>query len=435
MFYKTSFACTLQFKISGTVSASTFDLLKRAHKKAEKLKCSSILALVNTPGGSLQSTRKIVQYILQSPIPFLCFIYPNGAQAGSAGAILLQACHLNGAMPTTNLGAATPISLHSPSSKKNGESPSTLEKKIINHTISWLEGLAKMRNRNQEFARDIVKKAKSVEASKAKELGAIDVLSFSIAEFLSFSQGKEVLLQNQKEKIKVQVGELKLFKEDLRYHFLSLISDPQWAYLLFMGSLGLIYFEITHPGTFVPGIIGAMGLIFSLISFHQLEVQWGGLLLLILGLLLLVGEIWISSFGILAIGGLVAITLGSLFLFDSQQGIFLPFGTLILPTVLTLGAVFLSLSYLALKTLKKKKGDLALQSQDSSPSLGEILQIKEEGEGQLSLNGEIWSFISKEDEDLKVKDKVVILGRKGRFLKVSKYSRTKEKNLIKKKEK
>ena len=226
--------------------------------------------------------------------------------------------------------------------------------------------------------------------------------------------------------MKVLPLHLEFFKEDLRYHFLRLISDPQWAYLLFMGSLGLLYFEVTHPGTFIPGILGAMGLVFSLISFHQLEVQWGGLLLLLLGLLLLIGEIWITSFGILAIGGLVAMSLGSLFLFDGSQGhSFLPFWSFIFPMVLTLGTVVLGLSYLMATTLKKKKSDLALQTLEEEDKVGEVLEIigshkeqKTGKEGQLSFQGEIWSFQS--EDLLSPQDKVIIVRRKGRFLQVLK---------------
>ena len=383
----------------------------------------------------------MVQHILQSPIPFLCFIYPRGAHAGSAGAILLQACHLNGAMPATNLGAATPVSLQQ--SKGLNKNAQTLQKKITNDTVSWLESLAKMRKRNVTFARDIVQKAKAVDAYKAKELGAIDVLASSLKAFLDFCKGKKVLLAHPEKgteaqaeaqteapteaqaevETEVKVGDIIPFEEDFRYHLLRLISDPQLTYLLFMGSLGLLYFEITHPGTFVPGILGAMGLVLSLISFHQLEVQWGGLLLLLLGLALLIGEIWISSFGILAIGGLVAMTLGSFLLFDIQQGSSsLPFWTFILPIVLTFGALFLTLSYLMAKTLKKKKGDLVLQAS----SLGEVVQVEDGGySGQLSFNGEIWPYKSK--DSLKLQDEVIVVGREGRFLEVLKQNSTTKK--------
>ena len=178
LFPQAGFAdCTLQVQWTGTASASSLDLLQRASKRAKKLNCSSILLLINTPGGSLQSTRKMVQHILQSSIPFLCFVYPQGAHAGSAGAILLQACHIVGAMPATNLGAATPVTLN-PTSKPSSTSKA-MEKKILNDTISWVEGLAKLRGRNRAFARDIVEKAKAVDAHTAKELGAIDTVASS----------------------------------------------------------------------------------------------------------------------------------------------------------------------------------------------------------------------------------------------------------------
>ena len=237
--------CTLQMEVTGAIGAATLDDLQRAQKKAERENCGALLLLINTPGGSLHTTRLIVDEIFNSPRPILCLVHPAGAHAGSAGAIILQACHVAGAMEATNIGAATPIAA-------TGEKiPEDLRNKLLNDTISWLEGITKLRDRNLEFSREIVSKAKAVDAKEALKLGAIEFVAKSSDEFLQFCQNRKVKLSVSKE-VEVQVGPIVKYETDLRSQLLSLITDPQIAYIMFMGSLGLIYFELTHPGTFAP---------------------------------------------------------------------------------------------------------------------------------------------------------------------------------------
>ncbi|MES2769694.1 MAG: nodulation protein NfeD, partial [Bdellovibrionota bacterium] len=247
--------CTLEIKIEGVIGPGTTDYIDRAISKAKNLECSSFLALINTPGGSLESTRIIVEKILNSDIPFLCLVAPQGGHAGSAGAIILQACHVNGALMATNLGAATPVA------GSGQEIPKDLRNKLINDTVSWLEGVTKLRGRNLEFSKKIVDEAKAVSSEEAFKLKAIDILSDDIKGFLEKAKGRKVSI-NQKDHV-VVVGEIESYKQDSRFHILQIFSDPQIAYLLFMGSLALLYFEFTHPGTIAPGVIGAIGLVLS----------------------------------------------------------------------------------------------------------------------------------------------------------------------------
>ncbi|MEK6554136.1 MAG: nodulation protein NfeD, partial [Bdellovibrionota bacterium] len=241
-----SAACTLEVDIIGAIGPASLDLITRVQGRAEKAGCKSILLQINTPGGSLQTTRMIVERILDSEIPFLCLVAPAGAHAGSAGAIIMQACHVAGGLETTNLGAATPIS------SDGAQIAEDLRKKIMNDTRSWVEGLAQLRGRNVEFARDIVEKAKSVSSKEAVQLRAIDWVGNNKIEFLKFASTKTVQLQSKKDSA-VLVGPLQTFALDLRYRVMDLVTNPQIAYILFMGSLGLLYFEMTHPGSIVPG--------------------------------------------------------------------------------------------------------------------------------------------------------------------------------------
>lgn len=402
--------CTTAITINEAISASTSDYLERAEKRAVEDKCTSLYLRINTPGGSLQSTRLIVERILASPVPYLCLIAPRGGHAGSAGAIILQACHVNGGLTATNIGAATPI-------LGSGEkTPEDLRKKLINDTVSWMEGVTKLRGRSLKFSKEIITEAKSLSSETAHAEGALDILAATELEFLQQAQGRKVLVGEDKEPAIVAVHDLREFVPDLRYKVLSFVADPEFAYLLFMGSLALLYVEVTHPGLIAPGVIGGIGLVLSMVAFHKLDVTWGGLALILLGVAFLIAEMFIPSFGALGIGGLIAVFVGSVFLFDAQTtGYALPM-SLIVSVVGVLGIFFLGLGYLAVKTirLRTQDADAQMQSRD-----GVVMTVEGNGHsGQVEIIGEIWKFVS--EDPLVPGDRVHITGRQGLTLNVKK---------------
>ena len=402
--------CTAEIKMDGVIGPATVDELQRVIRRNEKdWKCSSLLITINTPGGSLLSTRQIVEEILNSPFPVLCLVGPSGGHAGSAGAIILQACHVTGAIEATNIGAATPI-------LPGGQDiPKDLRNKMINDTRSWVEGLAKLRGRDTSFAKDIVEKAKAVTAAEAAKIGAIDHVVKNREEFFQLAQGKKVQVQDKKE-VSVVVGPTRLLAHNLRYKVMELLMDPQTAYMMFMGSLGLLYFEITHPGMVVPGVIGAVGLVISLIALDKLNVQWGGLMLILLGIGFMIAEAFVASFGILGIGGVVSFIVGSLFLFDANvTGEEIPL-SLVLPTSILLGLITMGIAYMAYSTrgVKQKASfDIIVGSE------AQIVQLQPGGMiGKVELKGEIWNF--KATEALEMGEMVRVKGHKGFTLEIEK---------------
>ncbi len=400
--------CTLAITIDGTISAATKDYLERAESEASKRNCSSILLRLNTPGGDLQATRVMVSRILASNYPYLCLITPGGAHAGSAGALILQACHVSAAVAATNLGAATPI-------LGSGQTLSDdLRKKMINDTVSWSQSLAKLRGRNLDFARDIVTEAKAISGEEAVKIKALDLFVVDEKEFLQKSEDRKTQIKDRGDQ-PVKVGEISEYPQDLRYKILNFIADPEFAYLLFMVSLGLLYFEITHPGFIAPGVVGAMGLVLSLIAFHKLEVQWGGLALILLGIGFLVAELFVPSFGALGLGGVVALVVGSIFLYDpTVTGYSLPL-SLILAVSFCLGAFFIGLGTLAVRTYRKGRTSLDAQHLGGK---ARVVKADNPQKGQIEILGEIWNFES--DDALKEGDEVRILSRQGLMYKVQK---------------
>lgn len=377
--------CVLELNIESTIGLAIFDYIERGQEKAIAESCSSILLLINTPGGLIQTTRLIVEKILNSPVPYLCLIYPSGGHAASAGAIIMQACHVSGAMESTTIGAATPVS-------SGGNVSDDMRKKIINDTSSWVESLVEKRGRNKDFGREIVTEAKSVGAKKAVEIGAIDFLATSKQNFLDQAIGKEVAM-GEGQTATVQKAPLQKFQTDTRFKLLDIFAEPLFVYLIFMGSLLLLYFELTHPGVIVPGVVGLMGLVISLMSFHKLDVSWGGLLLMMIGIGFMFAEAFVPSFGALGIGGIISFLLGGVFLFDENKfGYELPFLST-LPIAIGVGILMLLLGRVAFKTRH-----LPDRHQGHTKLIGErgvVVRIPKKGNKyKVSLDGSLWNAIS-----------------------------------------
>jgi membrane-bound serine protease (ClpP class) len=402
VFVATAQAEVLEVEIVNIIGPATLDLVKRVEVRAERDKAEAILFLVNTPGGSLDTTRAIVQEILNSKIPFLCLVSPSGGHAGSAGAIILQACHVNGALIGTNLGAATPVA------GGGQEIPKDLRQKIMNDTRSWLDSLTRLRGRNEKFGQDIILEAKAVSAEDAYKLKAIDWVGSSKADFLKFAASKKIKL-NGKESVSINTDVVKTFELDQRYKISSILMDPEFSYMMLLASLALIYFEVTHTGTILPGVLGSLGLIISLIALNKLEVEWGGVLLILLGLGMLIAEMFLPTFGILGVGGVVAFALGSVFLFDPVKtgGYQLPL-TLILPVVAVFAGCIVGVSVMMLRTRRvKKKGGY-------EDLMGELAVVV--SREQVELRGEIWKFRSQ--HEVNPGDQVRVVGHEGLVLNV-----------------
>lgn len=409
--------CVYEIPVQGAITAATLDFIERGERQAEIKGCEALLLEINTPGGSLETTRRIVERILASPRPVLCLVAPAGGHAGSAGALILQACHVAGAVRATNLGAATPI-------LGNGQVLSDdLRKKMVEDTRSFSAGLAKLRGRSVEFAEKIVTEAQSLDAEAALRAGGLDLVVASREEFLQRSQGRSVAMPNDQKLVLQDLSPLPVerLQKDLREKALSLFADPELAYLLFLAALGLLYFEITHPGATVPGVAGAVLLIISLVAFHKLDVVWGGVGLIGLGVGFLIAEAFIPSFGALGVGGIIAIGIGSVFLFDPASGglQLSPWLSLGVPAVF--GITLLAFGYFVFAPVRRRRGSLA--EDDFTGMTVQINEVKSGGgiasrQGSVELRGEIWQVEC--DSILAIGDAVKVVGREGLKLKVTK---------------
>ncbi len=410
--------CTVELKIEGVIGAVVLDIIDRAIHTVNEKNCSALLLLINTPGGLLFTTRKIVDRILNTDFPVLCLIHPAGAHAGSAGAIIMQACHVNGGIEATNIGAATPIAGGGRAISKD------LRKKLINDTVSWLDSLTQLRKRSQKFGREIVTEAKALSAKEAKKEGGIDFVGKTKRDFLQFAEGRKVIVRDGKQNI-VQVGEIMPLPLGFRYQLVSLILAPEIIYILFTGSLFLLYYEITHPGLGAPGVLGAIGLVISFVGMHKLDFSWAGLILLLLSVILCLAELFISGFGIFGAGAVVSFLLGSFLLFDPAKtgGVDIPVSLIF--SITGLFALFMgTVTYLALSTFKRKKPKIIDDFMDPSAPPAEVVHVNEDSSsGLLFVNGENWRFECQ--ETVKKGDKVKVLSCSHLILKVKPFTENK----------
>ncbi|MGB5101900.1 MAG: nodulation protein NfeD [Steroidobacteraceae bacterium] len=313
--------------VSGAIGPATSDFFVRKLGEAATTGASLVIVTIDTPGGLDTSMRDMVQAIVGSDVPVVAYVAPGGARAASAGTYLVYAAHVAAMAPATNLGAATPVQIGGPGGggTKPGdgeggpaEAPTgtALERKAVNDAVAYLRGLAELRGRNAEWAEDAVRQGASLPASEALAANVIDLVAPDLPALLAALDGR---------KVKVKTGEVELstvglllreVQQDWRTKLLTLITNPNVAYLLMLIGIYGLLLEGYNPGAVLPGVVGAICLLLALFAFQVLSVNYAGLALIALGVLLIVAETFVPSFGTLGLGGIVAFVIGSVMLLD-----------------------------------------------------------------------------------------------------------------------
>ena len=335
--------------IEGAIGPATEDYLHRAFQDAMTEAPALIIIRMDTPGGLDSAMRDIIQTISASPVPVATYVSPTGARAASAGTYILYASHIAAMAPGTNLGAATPvqiggISLPGMEQKQEegneGESAEqapgdAMKHKIINDAAAYIRGLAALHGRNADWAEEAVRDGVSLPASAALELNVVDIVADDINDLLAQLNGRKVRVLNREQTLHTSDLSIVELLPDWRSRLLSVITNPNIAYILMMvGVYGLIL-EFYNPGGILPGTVGAICLMLALYSFQLLPVNYAGMGLILLGVGLMVAEAFQPSFGVLGLGGLVAFVIGSIVLMDRQ----LPAFTIYLSVILTFTVV------------------------------------------------------------------------------------------------
>jgi membrane-bound serine protease (ClpP class) len=415
-------------EVKGAISPAVSEYIGKGMEKAIAVEAGLVVLQMDTPGGLDTSMRDIIQMILASPIPVVTYVAPEGARAASAGTYILYASHVAAMSPATNLGAATPVSIGglpgSPSpqeddkKKKKDDLPtddaSTLKRKVINDSSAYIKALAERNGRNAEWAVRAVREAVSLSALEALELEVIEFVAIDLSDLLRQLDGHEIKFNSEVRVISSGDMAITKIEPTWRYKVLSVISDPNVAYfLLLLGFYGLIY-ELANPGAFLPGIAGAIFLLMAFYAFQILPVNYSGLALMILGIIFMISEALVPSFGALGIGGAVAFGVGSLILIDDENlRISLPiiFGTTGISVVFIL---LLMGRVIAMRKKKVRTGEEALIGM-----IGEAAKDFD-GEGKIVILGELWQ--AKSSAPIHKGEKVKITSRDGLELTVERYS-------------
>jgi len=301
---------TLQLvSIEGTISPASVEYFKRALLDAENKKIHCLILQLDTPGGLDASMREIVKLIMNSKIPVVVYIAPRGARAASAGVFIALSSHLLAMAPGTNIGAAHPVALL-------GGMGETMEKKVVNDAAAYIRAIAEKKGRNMEWAEKTVRESVSATAEEALKLGVADIIAENEEELLQKLQGKEVLIDGQKVILNTKEAKIEIYQLRFKDKFLQKLSDPNLAYVLLMIGIWGIILEFFNPGILLPGIAGAICLILSFFALQILPFNLTGLLLILLAVVLFILEVKITSYGALTIGGVIALTLGSLMLIE-----------------------------------------------------------------------------------------------------------------------
>lgn len=399
---------------------------------------------LDTPGGLLDSTRAIVKRMMNAHVPIVVYVAPSGSRAGSAGVFITYAAHVAAMAPSTNIGAAHPVTAEGggplkklirrvtpgeASKKKDGkpeeeiveeETRDPMTEKILNDTVAWITTIAKTRGRNEAWAKRAVLESVSETETEALKTHIVDLVAADMPDLLKQLNGRTVDLGGHPVELVTSGATVADLPMSKRQEFLAVITNPNVAYILMMlGMLGLI-FEFTHPGIGFPGIAGLICLLLALYAFQALPINYVGVALVLLGLGLLIAEIKIISHGLLAVGGVISLTLGSLMLVASPDPNLRVSLQVIVPTVATLAGLILFVVQRALSIQTQRVvtgpqaliGEIGVATNDFSP------------EGTVFVHGESWTATSA--QPIRKGEKVRIVRVHGMQLRVERASSHKE---------
>jgi membrane-bound serine protease (ClpP class) len=373
---------TLQ--LEGVISPVTVRLLEAALTRAQTERAGALVILLDTPGGLERSMRLICQRLLNAEVPVIVYVAPTGARAASAGVFVTMAAHVAAMAPATNIGAAHPVAVGGGVDKES-------MKKIENDAAAFARTVAAARGRNAEWAEKAVRESVSITEREAIRLQVVDLTAESIPDLLDKVDGRSVKTARGPVTLQTKGATVSAIEVGFRDRVLNVITDPNVAYILMMlGMLGL-FFELSNPGVILPGVIGGISLILAFFAFQSLPINYAGLLLILFGIALFIAEISVVSHGVLSIGGIVALGLGSLMLFDAPEAGFRVSWWVIMPTVGATAGVFLFVVAAGVRALRVRSpaGGLGLVGQTG------VARGPLSPEGQVLVHGELWRAVAR----------------------------------------
>lgn len=388
--------------IKSTINPATSGFIERAINKATEQNAACLIIELNTPGGLLSSTRDITGNILNAKIPVIVYVSPAGGHAGSAGVFVTMAAHIAAMAPGTNIGAAHPVAMQ-------GSMDTAMNEKATNDAAAFIRTIAQKRNRNAEWAEEAVRKSVSLTATEALRNNVIDIVAFDIPHLLQQINGRSIELNSRQEVLNVANARTEKIEMSFIEKLLNILSDPNIAYILLMIGFYGILFEFYSPGAIFPGILGVLGLILGFYSLNTLPLNYAGLALIIFSIILFVLEIKVTSYGMLAIGGIVSLALGSAMLIRPDSTFEIPgiSRSVIITTTAVTAAFFLFVIGMGLKAQRAKP---VIGPESIAGETGSTLEVLDPV-GNVLVHGELWQAESTSGV-IKAGEKIRVTGRK-----------------------
>lgn len=410
--------------IKGGIGPATRDFVVHGLERARDRNARAVVLRIDTPGGLDAATRDINQAILASDVPVIAWVAPEGARAASAGTYILYACHLAAMAPATSLGAATPVSMGGPGpgpmpgaepARKPGQAPDrpdtngkpdtndkpdrhepadAMSRKAVNDAVAYLRSLAELRQRNVDFAESAVRDAATLTATQARAQGVIEILAADLPALLRQADGRRVRVAHREVVLATAGQPVDKLEPDWRARLLAVITEPTVAYLLLLVGLYGLVFEGYSPGAILPGVVGAICLLMALYALQVLPVNYAGIGLIALGVVLIAVEFAMPSFGALGIGGVVSLVVGSLIMFDTDvPGYGVP-GRLVIGIGAASALAFMGMIWLAARA-RRQPVVTGVEELVGHPAVAtRDFQWREfEGRGQVRIRGEDWQAV------------------------------------------
>jgi membrane-bound serine protease (ClpP class) len=387
-------------EVDGIINPATAKFIVDSIDQATQQGAQCLIIQLDTPGGLMESMRMIVKKELASTIPIIVYVAPSGARAASAGVFVTMAANIAVMAPGTHIGAAHPVMMGG----GEGKESKTMTEKIVNDTVAFIKNIAKARGRNVDWAEKAVRKSVSITEEEAVKLNVVDFISPDVRSLLAKIDGKVVKLNGITRTLHTKEVQPQAIQMSWRDKLLDIISNPTIAYILLMLGIYGIFFELSSPGAILPGVVGGIFLILAFYALQMLPVNYAGLALILFAIILFIAEIKVVSHGLLAVGGVISLFLGSMMLFQSPVEYMRVSLSVIIPAVVVSAAFFIFALTKAINARLQKPttgmegliGEVGIASTPISP------------EGKVSIHGEFWNAMG--DQNIEKGEKVQVIG-------------------------
>ena len=422
--------------VDDAIGPAITDYIERGLDKANEAGAEIVIIRLDTPGGLDLAMRSIIQAVIASPVPVAIHVAPSGARAASAGTYMMYAAHIAAMAPGTNLGAATPVQMGGMPGMDPPEKPAppgapdtddgagetaaeeepgeavpdnadAMRKKIVNDAAAYIRSLAELRGRNAEWAEQAVREGASLSSEEALDAGVIDIIARDIPDLLQQVDGRTVTVQNAERTLNTSGLIVEAIEPDWRNELLAIITNPNIAYILMLLGIYGLFFELANPGYVLPGVIGGISLLLALYALQVLPVNYAGLGLMFLGVALMVGELFMPSFGILGIGGLVSFVMGSILLFDRDSGNL----AVSLPLITAVSVLSAGFFLIVIRSLYASRQRPVVTGAEELIGATGTIAADFSGAGIIHIHGEQWN--ARSETPMRNGDSARVIGRDG----------------------